>query len=47
MTSPKRRGHSRTTTKRPHRRACYGTGPCGARLFDLAWPGLRAQIIAE
>jgi transposase len=24
-----------------------GTAPCGARLFDLAWPGLRAQIIAE
>ncbi|HEV2373918.1 MAG TPA: hypothetical protein VGS19_17405 [Streptosporangiaceae bacterium] len=22
-------------------------GPCGARLFDLAWPGLRAEIIAE
>src|SRR5690348_7789153 len=20
---------------------------CGARLFDLAWPGLRAEIIAE
>jgi ABC-2 type transport system ATP-binding protein len=22
-------------------------GPCGARLFDRAWPGLRAEIIAE
>jgi len=30
MTSPKRRGHSRPTAKRPHRRACYGTGPAPA-----------------
>jgi hypothetical protein len=22
-------------------------GSCGARLFDRAWPGLRAEIIAE
>jgi hypothetical protein len=40
--SEKRNAASGTGTQRG-----YAAATCGARLLDLAWPGLRAGIIAE